>query len=131
MSKLVPGNTVFGKNQLGRKDAFHAPCVLVSSDQYIDRGDRLKFVGPNKVVRDWENPQGVADPFLSTILIVPGEVFWMFLLPDQVEDLTHQFSIKGQPAPNPPQPPQVVERLYPYDDEEFYGKDESCSHIRF
>lgn len=82
-------------NQIGRRDAFHIPCIVVTSEQSIEPGAYVRFVGDNQVVPCMqEQSQGVADPFLQDS-VLRDNPFWVLLNPRNIEDLTHHFLIKG------------------------------------
>lgn len=108
---LSLGKIVTDKTQLGRRDAFHAPCVLVSSNCHIRPGEPLCFYGSVVVPADGGEKHGIADPFVKS-LILPNQLFWMLLDPAFVGELTHYFTIQGiddVPAapPNPLPAPTV------------------------
>ena len=81
---------------LGRRDAFHVPGVLVSSNETVWPGDRISFVDStcSSVRRSdaLEERQGIADPFLTNPLL-PGQLFWVFIAPELTSNLVHKFDI--------------------------------------
>lgn len=92
-------------NTLGRKlagheqrDAIHIAILPVISDEdYLRPGDRLQFVaGSKQVVRKvvrYSGGVGVVDPFISDEdYIRKGERFWMFLLPNTITGLRHEWT---------------------------------------
>jgi hypothetical protein len=104
---------------LGSRDAFHVPSVLVTwakphvAGSGSSDGDRLsghRMPGAN--VRftnvqqtqvepcEYDERQAVADPFLETIRA--GVAFWVFIIPELVGGLTHNFEIlpKDDPLDN-------------------------------
>ncbi len=84
------------EDQLGRRDVFHVPAVVVFCRYELAPGTLLKFVGKNEVgVVSWKDQrQGIVDPFLTNATRA-NEPFWMFVDPRLVGDLTHQFTIDG------------------------------------
>jgi hypothetical protein len=81
--------------ELGRRDAFHVPCVLVSSDWDLMPGSYLRFTdGKLKEVVSATNAdrQAVADPFVVGV-IPAGKMFWAFLEPTIVANLVHKFDV--------------------------------------
>ena len=93
---------VFGKvskqsDMVGRRDAFHVPCVLVRSHHTIYGGESVRFVGGDlSLVEKCGVAQrhGVLDPFILCISDTGG-MAWMMLDPKMVKDLTHNFDIEG------------------------------------
>ncbi len=93
---LKPGSLSTDATQLGRRDAFHAPSVLVQADEPHWPGESVRLLPGHKAERaTGADRHGVIDPFLPSALIPPGRLFWVMLLPDLVDDLTHSFGIKG------------------------------------
>jgi len=80
---------------LGRRDAFHVPGILVSSDELIDPGEKLVFTNEElTLVRETrsinERHHAIADPFLADG-IPPGCLFWAVLVPGTMTNLVHSF----------------------------------------
>ena len=117
MTKPVPGQT-FPLTSLGRKDAFHAASVLVTwakpyvAGSGVESGDRLcGATRPGANVRftndeqtevepcEYSERQAIADPFLE--YIEHGVAFWVFVIPELIADLTHNFEILSEPKDNP------------------------------
>lgn len=101
-SKVTPGMICTDESLLGRRDAFHAPCVLVKCAGRVIPGDQVTFASATEVVVAAKGPiQGVADPFYLARFIAPGELFWVFLMPELVSNLRHHFDIAGVPEHHP------------------------------
>ncbi len=79
----------------GRKDAFHVPAVLATTDDVLEAGDNVVFFGdPSRVVVEESAKRGrhgVIDPFAKEV--GPGKLFWVILDPSIVSDMTHQFDV--------------------------------------
>ncbi len=83
--------------QAGYRDAFHMPCVLVTSNDVIMPGEAVEFDDAEfKTVIPTENGRVmVASPFVSGP-IQPGRLFWVFINPDTVQGFSHDFKIPGE-----------------------------------
>ena len=80
---------------LGRKDAFHVPAVLVQSVCGLQPGTPVWLVGRGcKLAEPCSilDRHGIVDPFLR-VPVEPGESFWMLCEPGLVKNLTHTFEI--------------------------------------
>lgn len=79
---------------VGMRDAFHVPCVLVTSDMKTFGGSPVKFLNDSKVAPcETASSHGVVDPFLGQVL--PGQAFWVFVKPALVDNLVHSFEVRG------------------------------------
>ena len=99
MSKMMLGDSVNEDDVLGRRDAFHVPCVVVTSGQFIMPGSNVRFVaGRVDLVENCSSieRQGIADPFAPG-QFGPGVKFWVLIQPSLVSDLVHHFAIAGTP----------------------------------
>lgn len=102
MGALRVGAVADDASKAGRRDAFHVPCVLVTSAESFTGGESCAFVD-GKTVRSIRSHnihrQAVVDPFVSGI-IKPGQAFWVMVEPSMLVDdaLTHHFSIHGLPS---------------------------------
>lgn len=120
---------------LGSRDAFHVPSVLVTwaaphiaGSELPSDGDRSPIYRsghhvPGANVRftndeqtqvepcEYGERQAIADPFLESIEF--GVAFWVFIIPELVGGLTHNFEIL--PKPNPL---DNIEDEYEYDDDD-------------
>jgi hypothetical protein len=86
--------------EMGR-DAIHIAVAQVEAAHHLAPGQHIGFVdaGQRKVGMV-SNPLGIVDPFLRNA-VVPGELFWMFLLPNTITGLRHQWThqaFEDQPA---------------------------------
>ena len=80
----------------GKRDALHAPVVVVVCSARILPGTKLKLID-DKTVREtesWKVADGIADPFLQEP-IPPHTAFLMMLKPGMTSNLRHNFDIKG------------------------------------
>lgn len=89
--KLQMGGLI--EDRLGRRDAIHAPVVVVTSDQSLAPGEHVAFTDKQTVVWCGDNQfQGVVDPFLEQ-RTDPGDEFLVLIDPRLVGDLTHNFEL--------------------------------------
>lgn len=101
MTDLTPklGQTTSNRTCLGHRDAFHVPCVLASSSDWkVLPGTSVRFLdeGCTQVtVADDSERHGVADPFVRDMR--PGDLFWVFLVPELIEKFVHSFEIGSLP----------------------------------
>ncbi len=82
---------------LGTRDAFHFPCVLVTSDHPLFTRDDVIFdpVNPAKVVPSTRiGRHAIVDPFVKEPYIPPGTAFWVCVEPELAGTPRHQFEIK-------------------------------------
>jgi len=91
----------FGRpSDVGKRDAFHTPAMLVIARSAIMPGDKLTFDDLEKsLVRktvSWALAKGIADPFLQGDDIPSYTPFWMLLKPGLVVDLTHHFLLDDE-----------------------------------
>jgi len=83
----------------GTRDAMHVPvCLVKTRELNLQPGDNVRFVGDNftsvrKCGKD--NRHGIVDPFVEK-QIKPGDLFWIFLVPEIVGNLVHHFDIEPQ-----------------------------------
>lgn len=105
---MIVGETSYNSADVGKRDAFHVPGVLVTSKAAIKPGEHVRFIdGSASEVRSClrDVRQGVADPFIKDT-IPAGSTFWMFLEPSIVGNLCHFFEIEGvttvEPVLDPP-----------------------------
>ena len=95
MSKPKIGELYHEQEELGRRDAFHVPAILVTSATTVLPGSWVRFTSTKEVrpsVR--EKSHGMADPFVGGRIAV-GVGFWVLLNPSIVMDLTHSFVVDG------------------------------------
>lgn len=102
MSKLKPGRTA-SKNsrEVGRRDAFHVPGILVLSDHEMKPGQdiRLTYDCKKAVPCSRTERQAIVDPFLDPDVDTTAVAFWACVVPDVVTDLTHHFEIGNTGSP--------------------------------
>lgn len=85
----------------GKKDAFHAPAVFVTSRHSLSPAARVKFCSPScESVEectgdDWE---AIVDPFLPEAVNPNEDYFWVLLRPNLVTKVFHHFDIPGKPT---------------------------------
>lgn len=81
-------------DQLGKRDAFHLPCILVTASKNgkIEPGDSVRFIDSDldTVERcDASERHGIADPFVRHC----RNYFWVLLNPGTAQNLTHHFKV--------------------------------------
>jgi len=98
MSAPKISETTTDRDLLGRRDAFHVPGVLVVCESPIEPGSHVRFINTSfRVVEvtDKSDCDAIVDPFLRSV--VPARtLFWVFLIPGMVQNLTHTFVIQKQ-----------------------------------
>jgi hypothetical protein len=87
--------TDYSSTDVGRRDAFHVPgmlCMVINGD--VNPGDKVRFVddGLVELAGDGES-HGVVDPFIKMRGIGGRRLFWVFIDPAYVDNLSHQFDI--------------------------------------
>ena len=91
------GSTTDDLTSVGRRDAFHFPGVLVTSDHALEPKQDVRFTDSSctKVEPAHENERmAVVDPFVTAAHIPTGLAFWVFLAPGFVDNLVHHFEIR-------------------------------------
>lgn len=84
LGKLIMGNQL--------RDAVHIAIVPVVATQYLEPAQNIGFKYNDIIhVGEVDNPIGIVDPFL-TEAIRPGERFWMFLYPNTITSLRHDWT---------------------------------------
>lgn len=92
----ILGKTEF-KKFVGVRDAFHVPAILVWSGDELNGGDSVRFVDKNLTQiekSDKEHRHGIVSPFIKDHIYSADHLFWVFLDPELVESLTHNFDVK-------------------------------------
>jgi hypothetical protein len=76
-----------------QRDAVHIAVAPVIAAERLSPGDHIGFVGNDteRVGRSALTPLGIVDPFLTT-RVTKGERFWMFLYPQTITSLRHQWT---------------------------------------
>lgn len=82
LGKLVQGNP--------ERDAVHIAVVAVEADGPLSAGMRVGFKDNGRVGRLPQEVIGVVDPFL-TESVYEGDKFWLFLLPNTITSLKHNW----------------------------------------
>jgi hypothetical protein len=83
LGKLVSGSP--------ERDAVHIAVVAVEAATVLSAGMRIGFDASGKVARVVPEIIGVVDPFL-TETVYPGDKCWMFLLPNTITSLKHNWT---------------------------------------
>jgi hypothetical protein len=83
LGKLVQGEP--------ERDAVHIAVVAVVADGVLSAGMRVGFKDGGKVGRLPQEVIGIVDPFL-TETVYPDDKFWMFLLPNTITSLKHNWT---------------------------------------
>lgn len=80
------------------RDAIHiavAPVVVVGP-QFLWPGERIKLTSPGsdkvRAAKGKDDAVGIVDPFLPSEGLEPGQRFWMFLLPNTITSLRHDWT---------------------------------------
>jgi hypothetical protein len=101
------GQTTADFFQLGRRDAFHFPGVLVSSTEYVFPMARVCFTDQSctavikastAVIPSMFSYHAIVDPFIPDTVIRPGTLFWVFPVPDLVGAVAHHFELSIPPV---------------------------------
>lgn len=89
---------------VGRRDAIHIAVAPVVAVTFLAPGEHIGFVeAPERVGRNYVgSPLGIVDPFLQKP-VSPGERFWMFLYPNTITSLRHQWTHPAFGAQDAPQ----------------------------
>ncbi len=100
-----------------KKDAIHVAIAYVEAGEALVAGQRvgLTYAGSGIVDSRSKTPIGVVDPFIEGTVLA-GDSFWLFLFPDSITGLRHEWEHPQFPTP---QPTQDREDYYSssYDDE--------------
>lgn len=80
-------------NDYQKRDAIHIAVAPVVAVEELAPGQHVGFVLNNNAesVGKTRNPIGVVDPFLRH-KVRPGERFWMFLYPNTITSLRHEWA---------------------------------------
>lgn len=77
-----------------QRDAIHIAVAPVIATEQMCCGQMISLVDPldaEHVKLDLDTPIGIVDPFLRA-LVAPGQRFWMFLLPNTITSLRHDWT---------------------------------------
>jgi hypothetical protein len=83
IGKLVDGDV--------ERDAIHIAVAPVEAGDYLERGQHIRLRNGKAVECDDDRSIGIVDPFLAK-MVEPGEKFFLFLKPNTVTDVKHQWS---------------------------------------
>lgn len=91
---MINNKTTLGRNPLeaGVKDAVHVAIVSCRAGQALDPGDKVKLNEHREAVLSDKNI-GVVDPFMNG-RVSNGELFWLVMLPSQVQSVRHEWDHK-------------------------------------
>ncbi len=82
---------------VGARDAFHSPCILCQAETKMSPGESIQVSYSGKIADregDHSKRMAIVDPFLTED-VPAGGVFWAFIVPGKVNNLTHSFDIEG------------------------------------
>lgn len=83
-----------------KRDAIHIAVAPVTAAMTLEAGQHIGFVGNNTVFAgNTDTNIGIVDPFLKKP-VRKGERFWMFLYPNTITSLRHQWTHPGFSAPS-------------------------------
>lgn len=82
------GNLITDKQH---RDAVHIAVAPVTAGMALWPGQRVGFVGNAHTVGITSNTIGIVDPFLTN-QVQEGEMFYMFLLPNTITSLRHEWT---------------------------------------
>lgn len=86
------GQSTLIEDDAGTMDAFHVPCVVVTSSLDLEPGQRILFTSKTTVKPNVFGHHGIADPFL--IGSVPaGKKFLVLIDTSLVDSLRHTFDV--------------------------------------
>jgi hypothetical protein len=80
-----------------RRDAVHFALAPVIAAQTLHPGQHIGFVGENEVGPSCDKLLGIVDPFLLG-RVSKGQRFWMFLYPNTITSLRHEWSHDAFPV---------------------------------
>lgn len=100
-----------------RRDAIHIAVAPVTAEEELFPGNPCGVRTDDPAIADGDaTPVGIVDPFLQTP-VRPGQKFWLFLYPNTVTGMRHQwlhetFDKFPEPeaAAEPPGPPRLLDR---------------------
>jgi len=74
----------------GQRDAIHVAVIWVLAGEGLYPGTRVKIQEQKEAFRNTKEWHGVVDPYLKDPVRV-GDGFWLYLKPNSVTDMTHQW----------------------------------------
>jgi hypothetical protein len=89
-----------------RRDAVHFAVAPVRVEGFLRSGERVKFAaGTTDVVVAWDYddtpPVGIIDPFLEDHYVADGDRCWIFLYPNTITGLRHEWTHPAFPDQQP------------------------------
>lgn len=87
MSEVVLGKIIKGE---AFKDAIHVAVYPVIAGERLSPGERIGLTSDKKAVKSGKK-LGIVDPYLQTD-VLPGQKFYMCLLPNTVKGMRHEWS---------------------------------------
>ena len=87
MSDVVLGKIIHGE---AFKDAIHIAIYPVVAGENMSPGDTISLTSDKKAVK-YGKRLGIVDPFLDRD-VLPGQKFYMFLFPNTVKGMRHEWS---------------------------------------
>ena len=100
------------------RDAVHFALAPVIAAERLSPGQHIGFVGENTVGPLTNKPLGIVDPFLPGP-VNKGDRFWMFLYPNTITSLRHEWSHEAFDTEENQEPVianYVLTDKLPYDD---------------
>lgn len=96
MNNLRIGSLIWDKGRY--RDAIHMAVAPVVAAENLRPGQHVGFVGDDReTVGQSSNPIGVVDPFLR-FDVERGQRFWVFIYPNTVTSLRHEWTHPSFPA---------------------------------
>lgn len=93
--------SLIGKRPTGKegRDAVHFAVIPMIAGAFLRKCDRVKFAEGSKeiCVQEWDGDEkgqvvGVVDPFIEFGYVPKGERFWLFLMPQTITSLRHEWT---------------------------------------
>ena len=92
-----------------QRDAIHIAVAPIVACERLSPGEHvgLDESGCGRVSRSVAGPVGIVDPYL-TAPVEPGQRFWLFLYPNTITSLRHQWEHPAFKAPTPEESEQWI-----------------------
>lgn len=94
MNDLKIGQFITGPQE---RDAIHVAVAPVSARYELRPGEHIGFMDDGTVSTEAQEPIGIVDPFIFGV-IPPKIQFWMFLYPNSITSLRHDWSHPAFPV---------------------------------
>lgn len=88
MSDLKLGQIIVGE---ASRDAIHIAVAPVVAYERLTPGSHVGFINGKAGLVGSDNTIGIVDPFLKAA-VKPGETFWLFLYPNTIKGLRHEWT---------------------------------------